>query len=350
MKINRGFSIIQVIISMGLLMGLIVAGFKIIQSQTEIGKSSSFYFESLHIVDEVKTILSHKKSCALSLGYKSPYFASIEKIISSDTGGLSKVEYQVQRNGSPRYGHDKLLVEKMELSGNSSELGVDHGLTLLKIIFVESGHRPEHFSFEIPVHVKVNDMGRIDSCFTLKGINGRETPNIKSMAWQRKEATKQEGAGPLYEQKIIHANASSVLIGDKNIAKNIKPNIALYINGGLKIGYENECDHERIGLIRYFKEQHGLSWCNEQGHWEELSREVPLVTEYKDFNVSHHSREVLTKLTNRSFRFCQVHRANFNAGICWVRPIKIGMELVRWELVSQYLRGDQVQCGFRCFR
>lgn len=350
MRRNGGFSIIQVIISTGLLTGLIVAGFKIIQSQTEVGKSSSFYFESLHIVDEIKSILSHKKSCSLTLESKSAYFESIQNIISSDMAGLSEVEYRVQKDGKPSYGHSKLKIEKMELNGNSPEMGTEHGLTLLKISFVESGARPDRFSFEIPVHVRVNDMGRIDSCFTLAGINGGGNLKENLMAWQRSEAAKQEVVDTFHEQKTIHANASKVLIGAKNHSQQGLSHAGLSINGGLKIGYANECDQEKVGLISYSREQQALSWCNEEGQWEDLSKNIPLISEYKDFKVSHRNREVQTRVTENAFRFCQVQESEFHAGVCWVRPIKTDKELVRWELVSQYLRADQVNCGFRCFR
>ncbi len=340
LKNSQGFSIVQVIISMGLLTGLIVAGFKMIESQTRVGKSSSFYFESLHMVDEIKTILSQKKACALTLENKSAYFESIQNIFSADSNSNGEVEYRVQKEGKPLYGQMNLLIEKMELNGNSPQLGTDQGLTILKIFFTEQGMNPERFSFEIPIHVQVNEMGRIESCFTLAGIDGGASSSANSMAW-RKKAQDQN-----IEEKVLRANGSQVMIGsDKKISS-----AALAIEGGIKVGHSGQCDENSIGLLSYSSKDGRYSWCNEEGSWESLDKKSALISEYQDFSVAHNNREVKTIITQENFRFCEVQEFNFEAGVCWVRPIKADTLMGRWELISQYLRGDQVKCSFRCFR
>ncbi len=338
MNNRKGFSIVQVIISMGLLSGLIVVGFKMIESQTRVGKSSSFYFESLHIVDEIKSILSNKKACALSLENKSAYFESIQNIFSVDNDSVAEVEYRVHKDGIPRYGQSNLIIEKMELNGNSPELGTEKGITILKIFFSENSLNSDLFSFEIPVHIKVSEMGRIESCFTLSGIDGGASSNSDSSLWVKKTRDDQ--------RKVLSANSSSVIIG-KQRRNNSS---ALSISGGLKVGDSETCDEERSGLLKFSKKDHAYSWCNEQGQWESLSKSSPLINEFKEFNISHNQSDVKTVVTENDFRFCQVHETNYNSGVCWVRPIKTNELISRWELVSQYLRGDQVKCSFRCFR
>jgi len=341
MKNDRGFSIVQVIISMGLLTGLIVAGLKIMQAQTKVGKSSSFYFESIQIVDEIKTILSDRKSCALTFENKSAYFETLKNIFSADSKLGGDVEYRVHTDGKPLYGETGILIENMELNGNSPEFGTSKGLSILKISFVENRSRPEKFSFEIPVHVETNEMGRVQSCFTLPGINGSSASNHTSVVWSKSEKLENNS-----KSNTIHAHSDKVVIGKLKEDKSA----ALSIEGSLKLGNSVICDITSSGLLSYEREGDILKWCNSRGEWENLNNTSKLISEYKDFNIVHRTEGTSTTLTDHEFRFCQVHGSKYKSGICWVRPIQTDRSSGKWELISQYIRGEEVKCSFRCFR
>ncbi|MBC97172.1 MAG: hypothetical protein CME63_05445 [Halobacteriovoraceae bacterium] len=337
---DKGFSIIQVMISMGLLTGLIVAGFKILENQTQVGKSSSLYFESLNMVDEIKTILSNKKACALTFENKSAFYETIDHIFSANQGE-GEVEYRVHVGGKPAYGQSNILLERIELNGNAPELGTEKGTTLVKLTFREKESKSEKVSFEFPLHVETNEMDRILSCFSLPGINGALGNNDGKKLWSHSKSK---------AEHFIKANSSQVLVSSESQRINEIGQAGLVVKGGIKIGEDIHCDKKYKELISYRKDEDHLYWCNDNGEWEVLDQDKELVTSYRDFDFSPKGKEVNTHVTREDFQFCEVRDTFKSPGICWARAIEAEQTLGKWELVSQYLRGEGVHCSFRCYQ
>ena len=77
---NKGSSIIQILISIFLIGGIALGAFMIKNQQLKIARSSSYAFESLAILDEIKTILSDPRSCEYTFARKSPVNDVVKRI------------------------------------------------------------------------------------------------------------------------------------------------------------------------------------------------------------------------------------------------------------------------------
>lgn len=335
---NKGFSLVQVIISMGLLGGLILGGFKILEKQTQVGKSSSFFFEALNITDDIKSVLSAGEACTVSLRNKSAYFDDVKEIFSLGSLMDNEAEYEVSKDSLNLYGQKNIIINKIELNGNAPEIGVDNNLTIMSFFYEEVGTGDEVAKMSIPIHVELNELGRIVSCFTLPGISSQLPSQADKNSWRSEEGKESE----------LVASQDQVIVG-KVQKGNSQLSPSLSIEGALNLGIQEVCSRKSSGLLVYDISRDYLKWCNQKGKWENLSQLRPMFGSTDDIIVSNEKGIIKTELTKKDYAYCTVSEQKFSSGMCWSRPSQTENDSQKWELVAEYYRGDKLECHFKCF-
>jgi hypothetical protein len=331
---NDGFSFVQVILSLGLLSGLMVAAVKIASNQTKLGKSSSFYFESIDIMDQIKSNFHEPKSCLLSLKNKSATYSKIDKILrfnpEKESGDI------LFKRGQTSLGQNNVTLQGIELFGDRAGFIETNGYTTMRLKFV--GKQKESFSSEFPIRVKLDSFDRIVSCQSSPGIFQNEVQSVASDIWLPTDESISAREG-IYS-RIVPYQVGKV----KNVG-------SLNVYGGLKIGDERSiCSRDTVGTLRFSSKDQRLYYCGDRGVWKSLNRSGKVLKEKKTFEVSSRSSKIKTLETPVPYRICRISRSNFQAGQCWARPLSAGRLETKWELISQYFRGDALKCEFDCYR
>ncbi len=348
-KINH-FTIYKILL--GLLLFFIVGYGAISFLHPKLLKNTStqFYLDSMELVDDVKMILSDKASCTLTLGNKNPQFDEISKILNAREHLKGQLSYEVTSTFSPYYKKGRLVFKSIQIIGNSLELGVSKSLTLLRLTISQNFAQGKVSTFEFPVHTKINDLGRIEECFTLSGIQKVQQLNSAKSAWQKAKAGDSRDIN--YENKLsaIKANGTKVFFGPHNKNQKSTSQAALFISAPLKLADQALCFAKHSGLLKYSKAADELSWCNEEGKWESLSSEREMLQEYKDFKLVKNDSEMGSLLTQEDYAFCEVKSVNQASGTCFTRVLNTQVRLGKWELMAQHSRGKELVCSFRCYR
>jgi|GEM_PF-6842738 len=337
----KGFSLVQVIISLGLMSGLFVVSLKLIQNQTRLGKSASFHFESLFVLDEVKSVLHEPESCSDSLQNKSSIYDNVESInrfnpISRQGDPI----FQVSDLTEYSYGQGDVLIDKIELLGETSGFLASSGYTVMKIFFREKGVAAEKFVGEFPIQVKTNELGRIISCQSQPGIHqARKSKNQKEL-WQvvtSKETGKNQYGISYFQGPVVIGELEER--GDLNISDGIY----------LDTKY-SKCKKETTGTLSFDKNRGMLSWCNKNGNKVDLFGNKAHIQSEKIFTLENDLPQVKVLTTKEKFSFCRLGKYKLEAGECWARPTSDGLGGSEWELVAQHYRGQSVKCEFKCYK
>lgn len=331
---QRGVSIVQVILSLGLLSGLLVAAIKIANNQTKLGKSSSFYFESLDILDHIKSNFHEPKSCLISLKSKSATYSKVKSIIRFNPE--KKEGDLLFEKGQKKLGQNNVSILDMELIGDRPGFTETNGFSTFRVKFLGKGN--EEFSAEFPLRVQLDTFDRIIGCQSSPGIFQNSMSVTSSDMWlpTKQEVSKREG---------IYSLVRPFRIG------RIQSRGAVNIHGGLLIGdARSVCSKEAAGTLRFSKKDQRLYFCNELGEWKALVRGEKVLKEKKSFLVESKTSQIKVTQTPVDYKLCRISEFKYQAGQCWARPVSAGKVETKWELVSQYFRGDKLKCRFDCYR
>jgi hypothetical protein len=334
LKSQLGVSIVQVILSLGLLSGILVAAIKIASNQTKLGKSSSFYFESLDVLDQIKSNFHEPKSCLLSLKSKSATYSKVDTILRFNP--QKKDGDIIFEKGQKSLGQSNVSILEIELIGDRPGFAETNGFTTLRVKFL--GKNREEFSAEFPLRVQLDTFDRIIGCQSSPGIYQGSSGVISSDIWL---PTKQE----ISQKDGIYSLVRPYKIG------RVPAKGALNIHGGLLIGDERSvCSQDKVGTLRFSKKDQKLYLCSDEGVWKSLNRSEKALKEKKSYVVKAGSAKINTFQTPKTFKLCRVSSFKYQAGQCWARPVSAGKIETKWDLVSQFFRGDQLKCNFDCYR
>lgn len=333
---NKGFSIVQVLISIGLFAIIIVSGFKIFEGQTRLGKSSSFVFESLVVLDEVKSILSSNSSCRATLKGKSAFYDEIENILSFDPQlAKTNVEYQVfldQKNPERLYGQKNVLIKGIEVLGDKPGFESENGFFLLRMAFQEYRGSGK-FTGEFPVRVKINELGRIVDCQAREGLHGTGSAREMKGLWQRVK-TPNGGLNSYYD-------AGKVVIG------NIRKASQLNVEGGIMATLpklESGCEEKLKGSLVYEQERDSLFWCDGQ-FWRNISEEIKYNKKGDEITLEGQGSQLKSEALEKKYSYCILKEVLGNQGEC--RAQSVGEK--KWELLLKGTPGFALRCVFTCF-
>jgi hypothetical protein len=329
-----GFSLIQILISALLFSSLAVVTFKIRKQQVVLGKSSSYAFESLVILDKMKTLLSDPGTCSATLAGRNPVYAEIDSIIRKDTIETESIKYfEVYDVNKSIYGNKDVLIKTMSIESSKGTFSLKNGYTLFKVRFEDitsNGKRFKNFTF--PIHLTLNDKGNISSCFSLEGLGAININNAVGK-WQK------------VNNQNIKIKTRSVNVGQ------IETKGELNIKGSMRLDSKyTKCNKNRYGSIRYGKEQ-GLLFCGQRELWEKVHYDKSFKLVKKSFTVkSKNFNKEKVMITEKQYSFCQVDKSYFSGGRCYASSVSQDEYKSRWKLVADLNNGDSISCNFSCYK
>lgn len=341
-KLNAlGFSLVQVIISLGLMSGLFVVSFKLIQNQTRLGKSASFHFESLFVLDEIKSVLHEPESCSDSLQNKSSIYDNVERINRFNPfSRQGEPIFQTSDMTEFAYGQGDVLIDKIELLGETSGFLASSGYTVMRVFFREKGVAAEKFTGEFPIQVKTNELGRIISCQSQPGIHQARKSSSQKELWQivtNKETGKNQYGISYFQGPVVIGELENK--GDLNVSD------------GLLLDTKNlKCNRDHSGVLSFDSKNDVLQWCNKDGVLVNLLGNKAHISSEERFSLENDSAQVKVVTTKEKYLFCRLDKYKLEAGECWARPTSDGVGGSEWELVAQHYRGQSVKCEFKCYK
>ncbi len=333
---RKGFSIVQVLVSLGLFAIIIVSGFKIFEAQTRLGKSSSFVFESLVVLDEVKTILSQGMSCRATLKGKSAYYDEIEEILMVDfLTNKTQVEYKVSKdpkNKDHLYGQKNVLIKKMELFGDKFGFEGENGYLTMKMTFKEFKGEGS-FVGEFPMRIKTNELGRILDCYAREGLHSNGMAKDSKGLWHQYK-TPSQGLAVFYDQGQVHVG-------------NVKPRSGLNVEGGVMATVpkiETSCTQGLKGSFVYEKERDALFWCD-GSFWRNISEQIKYNKNGEEVTLVGQGSQLKSTVLEKEYSYCILKSVLGNEGECRAQMVKEK----KWELLLKGTPGIALQCVFSCF-
>lgn len=340
---QKGFSLVQVIVSLGLVSGLFVVALKIFQNQTELGKSSSFHFESLVVMDEIKSILADPFSCSETLKNLSAIFDEVIEIKHIDPVSKNSDAVFAIHSAQPKaLGQKNVFLQSMTLNGEKGGFSSSNGFTTLNFIFSEKPTGGESFKTSFPLRVGVNDLGRIIRCQARPGIHQENSARSLNDPWAK---VKNGAAG---EISGIAVNDKKVVIG------NISALGSLNVEGGLLLYSRPEdipnCSAELLGNMSFDSRRQVLQVCNHEGKWVGLHDDQVGFGAPQSFTYKSKNSSPVTESTNEAFAFCRLEKLQGDGGICSASPVNPQESLSQWEFMIQHFNGSELTCLFNCYK
>lgn len=342
MRNERGVSLVQVIISLGILSGLFVAAMKLMQQQTQLGESSSYRFEALIVTDEIKSILADPSSCRATLGGKSAVFDDVEEIRSFDPAFKeTRVSYAISKKSQRPLGQKDLFLQQISLNGNLGGFPSEQGYTMVILDFSDQLEGGKPFQTMFPVKGNVNPLGRIEGCQASPGIHQEKISRTLKDPWIKVRESKESETiqGVFYNGKVMIGKVSPTT------QLNIEGGLLLMEFGGLK-----ECNEETLGTMTYIGHKGRLYLCTDYGEWAPLNGDEKLYEAYKTFTLKTSSTEPVSKVTPEKYSFCRLDKMKGEGGQCTTSVVNKKERKNQWEYVAQHFRGRPVECTFICYR
>ena len=341
MKYEKGFSLVQVIISLGLVSGLFVAGLKIFQNQTSLGKTSSFRFESLVIMDEIKSTLADSASCKATLSNLSSVFDEVREIKRYDPAKKkSDVVFGIHSVLPKALGQSNVYLIQINLNGELKGFANENGYTTVNLTFSEKAKGGEKFKGSFPIRVSTNELGRIIRCQARPGLHQEKSSRTIKDPWNKvKEGATGDVTGVAYiEGPVNLGNAPEV--GKLNV------------EGGVLLfdsfKGEEECDVK--GALTFDGARQNLFVCSDEGKWHKLHDNPAFLLGSKTFTLNSSASQPIVETTDEKFAFCRLEKMEGGGGQCSAGPINSNERFPQWELMVQHFRGSEVSCLFNCYR
>lgn len=331
LKNNFGFSLVQVIVAMGLLSGIMVAAFKILQQQVKVGQNSFEAFEAIYLVDEMNTVLSNPRNCGLNLKGKFALEDSLDDFYEYQAD--SKVKLYTVGSGK-NLEKAGLVLEDLHIDGNGEEFTPVLGQTLLKLRFSKVDDVKEKFEKAIPIHIVENNSGKIESCFSLGGLNEISLGSYKS-PWEKGE------------NKSLIAT-SKKLVFSKDKAEYPED---IIIDKGMIVKMEGKlnCDTQKEGAFYYDEFNKQFKVCT-QGNWLIFNPENVERMKKKNFSFSSTLQGLKSFKISDKWKLCSVNEYKGLGGECSIRTLDQTSGIKRWEATLSKSKGKNVTCSFTCLR
>lgn len=340
---NRGFSIVQVLVSIGLLGIIAISGIKIFETQTKLGKSSSFLFESLIVLDEVKSLLSDGASCRHSLKGKSTFYDDLEVLYRFDPKtNMEQVEFEVFNKDKGRvqlYGQNEVRIGSISIHGDQSGFGNEKDYIILRLNFQESGGG-ETFKGEFPLRVSVNELGRIEACKAQPGLHSGGISRVGKSPW-------------LHIQKLSgDDDKKKIFYEDKvNIGK-VETKGLLNVEGGVLVVLDEilqGCTSENEGELVFEKKRDSLFWCD-GSFWSNISYEKKSEVRPTRFVLQGKGSQLKSKKLESTFSYCALEKIRGNRGECRAQFVNKSAAKNHWELLLKGAPGVAIDCSFLCYQ
>jgi prepilin-type N-terminal cleavage/methylation domain-containing protein len=240
---NRGFSMVEVIISMGLLSGLAVMGMQFMKNQSEAQKTVEKKYETVTVLSSIRTLLSEPDNCTETFRGRPPNTFVPTKLQKKVSSGFDEV-YEI---GTQLPGNIKIK----DYLWNKAYPGLASNEAVLRINF-DLGKEAirDHSQSILKINFTLDPLtGLILSCYALN--------NNSDNLWEKS----------FLDPHNIFYNSGNVGIGTTN------PTARLTVNGSIKIGQGGLCNSMTEGELRYDVASHTMSYCNGTG-WATLNGQL----------------------------------------------------------------------------
>ena len=340
MKISnqKGVSIVQVIISLGILSGILIAALKIVKDQTQIGKSSSAEFEITYLMDELRSHFSQNENCLATFKGKNGSYNDIKAVRVYEDGKPIRI-FEVFDIAKKRYGQDNLKITNMYLEEDKQEFNTQQGRTKFYIEFQKIGGftGKKEVLRSLNLHITVNELNQILDCFTLGSfLNEKKAKAINP--WVKI---------PMSES--IGYSGGAIILGNGVAESGMTVDGSAFIEGN-----DNDlCLIEKVGAIRYNRSKNLLQLCNSVNGrhlWIPLHSSEKITFKTSEFEVKNSTRRPKIFKTPDVFNFCELEKLNFDAGQCSTKPVNGNLEQTQWEVIATHFRGRPVTCKVKCYR
>ncbi len=320
---RAGFSLVQMIITMGLMSGVMVSAFKILQQQVKVGKSSSADFEAIYLVDEINSLLSNVNNCSSTFTGKfaqDDNATEINEILGSQTNSVYQVNAPVGKTG--------LSIVELRLNGSGEEFSPQLNQTLLKIKIKNMKERNVFYDKAFPIHITTNETGQIVSCFSLGGVVGSYSSPFEKNGDSTLSTT---------GRKIIFSDKEYTTQQDVVIDK------ALVV----KSEYNIACTQELNSMFSYNDKSKVFKVCS-GGVWKDIPLKDNSFMKNKIFKLSSSIQGNKAFKIEAEWKHCFVRDYSGEGGSCEIVSLNRGILGKKWEAIIKKIRGTSVSCTFQC--
>lgn len=219
MKNDKGFSLIEILIAIGLLCGLSVWMMQIFAQQTKNEKSTATNMDIDSIGNEIRNVLADGLSCEKTFNGLLPSTpkaaTEIYKVLAD---GTAQKRYAV---GEKKTGNTGVVISSMDLVTDDTYFvpaGKSTGETVLHITYDRGKmiHGAQLKDFKIPLAISVDSAGKIDSCHAMASTtNLASICNAigRSVDVANKKCSPPtiyvKGDIPIYSKQYIHCQGGS---------------------------------------------------------------------------------------------------------------------------------------------
>lgn len=331
-KNQKGFSILQTIISTALLSLVFLAGFRTIKNQLKVSENSSSDFELIYLFDEMKGFLANSSNCKASFGGKSANYDEIDFLKSAQKGQGMVYERFALKNKT--YGQSNIKIKSMRLESATDEYNLDADLTMFHVEFekINEFSLSEIISRKMAVHVRVTDIGVVEDCFTLGSYLWQSGGNRKRSEWYMQGSSTVRFDGP-----------------NVNIGFDAQTSHGLGVRGKLNAPLEDRlsCRPSLEGMIGFNARRKKVVGCDGI-EWRELKKRqiYNLDKDMIDFNAK--GKKDNRTLTDKKYYYCEIVQNDIGNGLCRVTPVERTSKKY-WNLLAEHKEGRDTRCRARCF-
>lgn len=323
---NRGFSLVQTFVGIGLFGLLALAGVNILKQQTITAEYTSLQPNLAFLVDSVRTRLSSSEVCKLNFEGKSAQFQQLDHLVNN---GRLLLEVESILDETP-----SLRVSRLTLTEDHHEVSIAAGTTHLVLNFTHIPTQTQHQRM-IKLHVALDNHSRITNCYTTGGI-GQSEAEVQATHW-----SVTPGA-----MDVSYTHGPLVLTAQATVLPEIQMGTALMADEIQLLANDTvSCQASTLGALRLGRSGRRLEYCSKSAQWTPLN--APTLTAWTHRDFEHSSTENLQRrFPLRDWNICTLMNWSFREGVCQLS--NLGGR--NWVLETIQNAGTPVTCRVRCFR
>jgi hypothetical protein len=324
---QRGFSLVNTFVSIGLFGVLALAGVNLVKQQVRTQEMITVAPNLVFIVDDIRSLLSSPQVCTQNLENHNARYQEVQRLFNAERL-LYETETRLQKAPD-------IIVRRMTLTEEDHEVNVMAGTTHLILNFY---HVPTQTQFNrrIRLHVALDQHLRITSCFTTGGIHrGEGSDSISHWSVGAGTPHLHYSQGPL----IVDGLESAQLQNIEQLALQTR-------EVQLGHGESTDCESRLHGALRFNRSARQLEFCsNKTSSWTILSPPTLSSWGQEDFEFSS-TQSLQRRFTLNNWNFCSLMSWSLRDGGC--RLQSVGSRA--WILETIQERGTPITCRVRCFR